>query len=166
MTMWKLIGAFGVFGAGCGIGWYYSRRLFCRYALLQTWETLCHYVSEQIRYGSAPIRDIWRSAAAQPVFESLSFLSSADTMRWKEEVCKVVLLYQNTVLYQEDVQVISEWIQGLGSSDLEGQTEHGLRYAERIARQCEKARERAERTGRLYTMLGALGGAAMVLLIW
>ena len=111
-------------------------------------------------------RDIWRAASALPQFEIFPFLQHADSADWKDVIRKGLLLYKSNGLTPEDVNVLIEWVQGLGGSDVQGQVEHAARCGERIAQGLEQAREKAGKTGKLYPMLGGLCGAATVLLVW
>ena len=166
MTVLKLIGGLGLFGACLGIGRYYSHRLYRRVALLNAAQSLCRYAASQIEYGCTPFRDIWRTACTLPQFEIFPFLKDADTAVWKDVIRKGFSLYESRELTTADVCVLVEWVQGLGGSDVQGQIEHAARCSERITQELVQARERADKAGKLYPMLGGLCGAAAVMLIW
>lgn len=167
MTWIKVAGLLGLFLCCFGAGVYYRNRLYKRAVFLETVENLCAYTTTQIRYTCAPIYDIWKDARVKSEFASLHFLNALESGNWKQNVRQYVSIdAASNGVTGEDVQILLEWFDGLGNSDLEGQIEHCIRYSERLSVQRNQARERAGRVGKLYSSLGALGGVAAVLLLW
>ena len=166
MSWIKGIGLLLVFICCVGGGVYYSNRLHKRAAFLETVEKWCAYTASQIRYTAAPIRDIWQAAAKRPEFASLTFLNGTKEADWKERVYRQMSV-DACAWYAsgEDVELILEWIGGIGNSDLDGQLTHCIRYGERFSEQYHTAKDKAATAGRLYVSLGVLGGVAAVLLL-
>lgn len=136
--------------------------------ILRSFEQLAAYAAAQIRYTAAPVADILAAAAHDRQFAVLrGFLTRfGENKAWRESFASG--LQQELAgqgLRPEDTALITAWGEGLGSTDMEGQTEHCRQFGERLKEQAEAARQQALIKGKLYTSLGLAGGLTMVL-IW
>lgn len=66
---------------------------------------------------------------------------------------------------QGDRQLFTEFVQGLGGSDIQGQLTHIAFYTEKVHQCLKQAMERQQSQGKLYTVMGLFGGMTAGLLL-
>ena len=138
---------------------------------LEQIQRLITRIATQIRYTAAPLRDILSPLAVEGEYKALLFLQDIQheldhdktlssvwnqSVRNRQKVCG---------LNRADTELLVEFGNGLGKTDIEGQLSHCELYAELFSRQAENARQEVAAKGRLYTTLGIAGGLALALLL-
>lgn len=68
-------------------------------------------------------------------------------------------------LSKEDIRLLTDFGQGLGTTDVEGQLAHCELYKTMFSSRLKQAREEKEKKVKLYRMLGLFSGVAVSLLI-
>lgn len=94
---------------------------------------------------------------------SLTQLQNGESfhMAWKAASEKTALQYH---LPEEDKRLLIQFGDGLGVSDTDGQISHLELYIHLIEERLEKIKKEAERKGKVYRLLGILGGMAAAVL--
>ena len=149
-------------------GIYKSMCLARRVRLLDGMARLCAYVSSQIRYSGAPVSEILSKAASCEEFRSLPCLDKipgSDCWRdaWLDGLAGGVSDWGAT---DKDIELIREFSQVLGTTDVEGQVEHCSMYRDMFTHQRDDAKELSARKGKLYIILGLSVGSAVALLLF
>lgn len=162
---------FLIFIAGTGAGLAASASLSRRVASLEQLERFITYFETQIRYSAAPIRDIIIHAAGGE-YSCLSFLPEAaarmkrgqspgeawgGAVRDRGEDCGFTAA---------DREMLREFGNGLGSTDISGQLSHCKTFRGLLEDRLQKARSEARTKGRLYVTLGIAGGLGAALLLY
>ncbi len=127
------------------------------------------YIAGKIRYTAAPVPDIVTGIVRQGKFPELPFLQGvacceAESFHetWKREVLAYA---EGGVLPKEDIELLLDFGEKTGTSDLTGQIENCRLYQQLLDTRLEDARKSSREKGRLYMTLGLTGGMALALLL-
>ena len=154
--------------AGAGAGYLQSHKLTMRVRFLEQYLKWISQLETEIRYCAEGIPRLLHKHGKAA---SLSFLTKcADQMHrgipfpeaWKQAVQGISSDYG---LKLDDLNLVMEFGNGLGTSDVDGQTAHCQMHRELMQTHLDSAREEKQKKGRLYIMLGLFGGIGVALLI-
>jgi len=164
MFIVKLLASMLVLCSGIGFGFYSSFKLSDEESIIEAGISMLEGISSKIRYSAVPCDKIVRGLAKdETLVEKLPFLT----------VCKALIKggvsYPRAVeeslkddKHRESFIMLSE----LGAGDVE----HSLGVIsimnEKLKTELASAREKKSKYGKMYKTLGALAGAAVVILIW
>ncbi len=146
-----------------------SHRLTMRVRFLEQYLKWISQLETEIRYCAEGIPRLLNKHGKEA--EMLSFLKNcADQLQkglpfpdaWKQAVQEISSDYG---LKPDDLHLVLEFGNGLGASDIDGQTAHCRMHRELLQTHLENAREEKQKKGRLYIMLGLFGGIGVALLI-
>lgn len=163
------MGCILVIAAGAGAGYLQSRKLAMRVRFLEQYLKWISQLETEIRYCADGIpRLLGKHGKEMP---TLSFLigcvrrMQAGTpfpAAWQEAVGGISGDYG---LCPDDLEAVREFGNGLGASDVDGQTAHCRMHRELLQSRLDAAREEKQKKGRLYFMLGLFLGIGIALLI-
>lgn len=134
---------------------------------MRSFERLCAYIAEKIRYTAAPVAELLAGAAGESEFEAIRPFLSRFTMQENWRTCfedSVRSQLSGQGLDAEDLSLIRGWGEGLGFTDVAGQVAHCRQFEERLGQQAAGARQQALSKGKLYTSLGVASGLVVTLL--
>ena len=164
MFIIKLVASIFVLCSGLGFGLHSSYKLSDEENIIAAGISMLEGISSQIRYSSTPCGEIVKSLAKDAVLsEKLPFLGICAAL------LKSGISYPRAIDealrddgHREQLIMLSE----LGSGD----ADHSLGVIsimnEKLKAELANAREKKSKYGKMYKTLGALAGAAVVILIW
>lgn len=110
-----------------------------------------------LRTGTGKLLQPLLASCAQEMESGSSFFES-----WQKAL---MLVPRSMGLSREDVRLLADFGQGLGTTDVEGQLAHCELYKTMFSSRLRQAREEKEKKVKLYRMLGLFSGVAVSLLI-
>ena len=163
----KWIGVICLILTGAGLGLWKAARLSSRTQLLDEAVRLTRRAAEEIRFSAAPTQ-VWLRALTQSgEFRRLTFLRAAATCSpfdfhavWRRETAHLP-----AELSDRDVQLVRQFGESLGTSDIAGQLALCEECGRRLEEQREEARAQQREKSRLYGSLGLLAGLGAALLV-
>lgn len=164
------IGGLMMVAAGVGLGMYASHRLRRRVVFLETCGRMLQALWQEMSYTALPMPALWRRLAQGEGFASFSLvqdtakaLSNTDfAAAFSSAVQKAEV---EGVLLPPARQLLLEFADGCGHTDLVGQQAHIEYYRTLLSAQEEDARRLWQEKGRTYRVLGLSGGVALMLLL-
>lgn len=173
MLIGKLLGASMVLAAGWLIGLQAASNLARRPGELRDLQSLLQMLETEICYSATPLTEAFRTVARHGRSRVAEiFAEAADVLEAGEggtagEALGVALqqVYQKLALERSDAEILLSLGAVLGASDRDDQKKHLALAGERLKREEAAAQEARLRYERLYRYAGALGGAALVLLL-
>ncbi len=134
--------------AGGGMGCLRVAALRGRVNALSTTLRFIDWLMREVRYTAAPLEDLLKHAKTDVAFQ-------------------VLLVSSGKVNYftDEDERQFRRFMEGLGSTDLEGQLTHGAFYTKVFEDLAKEAGEISARRGRTEIMLWTGGAAVLALLL-
>lgn len=164
------IGGWLLVVAGTGMGLYAAHRLRRRVTFLETCGRLLQALWQEMSYTAQPLPDLWRRLAQCETFATFSLVQ--DTARQLPRLSFAAAFAAAVGKAEEEGwilppvrRLLSEFGEGCGVTDLEGQGAHIAHYRALLATQEEEARRTYAEKGRVYRVLGVTGGAALMLLL-
>ncbi|BFK84368.1 stage III sporulation protein AB [Anaeromassilibacillus sp. Marseille-P3371] len=164
--MLKVLGILLLIAAGTIAGYVQSHRLSQRVQQLEEMLRFLNAAQTEIRYSAASVAEI-----VQRHGRSLAFLQECAAhceegedfhTAWKKGVQAGS---KGTGLTEADRLLLSDFGDGFGASDVEGQLSHCRLYTELFSDRLENARSEKTRKGKLYLMLGSFSGIAVALFL-
>ncbi len=135
-----------------------------RVNFLHTFARFIRFAKEQIRFSGRELPEIFSLALRSPVFSKPLWEELFCAVKDGQSVEKILKNRNDIRLKNEDIQMVSEFLSGLGTSDVEGQVEHAA-YS---LIQCEELKKEAAHSfavqGKLTVSLA--GALAAALFIW
>ena len=163
----KWIGVICLIMTGAGLGLWKSARLAFRTQWLDEAVRLTRRAAEQIRFSAAPTQVWLRTLTKSGEFRRLTFIQKAAACPpaafhavWRQET-----EHLPTELTDRDRELIRQFGDGLGASDVAGQLALCEECGRRLEEQHEEARTQQREKSRLYGSLGLLGGLGAALLV-
>ena len=152
------------------MGLYASHRLHRRAWFLATCDRLLKTLWQRMAYTASPLTELWRGLADSGSFSGFSLVTDvAQTLDSRsfasafstavEKAADVGLLLPSTR------QVLLEFAEGCGSTDLAGQQAHIEYYRTLVQQLWEQADDLWREQGRVYRVLGPAAGVALALLL-
>ena len=128
---------------------------------------LTRRAGEEIRFSAAPTQVWLRSLTQSGEFRRLTFLQAAATCPSSEfhAVWRRETAHLPAELTERDRDLICQFGENLGASDVAGQLALCEEYGGRLEEQRVQARAEQSEKSRLYGSLGLLGGLAAALLV-
>ena len=150
-------------------GWAKSTTLKRRAVLLESAEILCRRVGEELFYSASPPPELLARLSQSSALRELTFLTKFQSVTpaefhtvWRREIAA---FSAENGLDKEASALLSDFGEGLGTTDLQGQKAHCEAYAARFSRQKDEADVAYAEKGRLYVSLGGIGAAAVALIL-
>ena len=164
------IGGLLMLVAGTGMGLYASHRLRRRVVFLETCGRLLQALWQEMSYTAQPLPVLWRRLAQSEAFSAFSLVQdtavalphaafAAAFSSAVEEAAKDGLVLPPVR------QLLLEFGDGCGHTDLAGQQAHIAYYRTLLSTQEADCRRLWQEKGRVYRMLGLTGGVALALLL-
>lgn len=134
-------------------------------------EQLVGFLTElqtQIRYSGEPLSTLLRGTAGkilEPLLTACAGAMEEGTPffdAWQKGLLEIP---KSMGLTKEDLRLLTDFGQGLGTTDLEGQLSHCELYKAMFSSRLKQAREERTKKVKLYRMLGLFSGIAVSLLI-
>lgn len=158
----KILAALLLTAAGLGAGACYAHRLAVRRTFLAAFCTFLQNLSTALRYRGGRIDTLINSSGElfsfpngeweQPFAESWRLQISGFPKKWR--------------LTPQDMQLLTDFGERLGTTDADGQLAHIAHYREIFAARLDEARQEAAQKAKLYKTLGLFGGVSAALLLW
>ena len=146
-----------------------TARLSARASALRAMERLCRRVGGEIAYTAATPPQIMARLSHDESLRELPFLAAFSAVspaefcgRWQEELD---VFCRCRGLNAEETALCRDFGAALGTTDLSGQRTWCASCAEKLHDAGQNAGHDYAEKGRLYASLGALGGAAAVLIL-
>ncbi len=138
------------------IGCFYSHKLHKRKEILELFSLeLCTSLTK-IRYQSNTLATVFSNK-----FKGFVFCSeSSFFQQWKE----MLKLYDKN-LKKEDIELLLECGEKLGTSDVCGETDNINMYLEMLSQKVKQAQSDIEKKSKLYRTLGLYSGIALTILL-
>ena len=154
--MIKLILCILIVFSGAVTGVYYSRRLFRRRDTLASFLSLFHKASIMMIYEAPDLCKLFHDNA----FEFEFHYDEPFDVQWMELIGRY-----RPVLKEKDLEVLSDFIKNMGSTDMESQQRHLGMYSHLLEEQLKEAGEEVIGKGRLYQVLPLSAGIVISLLL-
>lgn len=137
---------------------------------MQTAVLLTDELSNHIRYLSSTLEELMESLCGQEKYKIFSFLPGLlDGIRAGKpypDACKTVLEgWTFPGAAKEDIRVLRELFETLGTTDADGQMSLMADYHATLEEMGRQAAQRAKKYGSLYRTSGMLAGVLVVILI-
>jgi stage III sporulation protein AB len=170
----KIIGALLILISGSSIGWIISIRYLYRVEELGELQLAINIFDTEINYGQTVLSDALSFTAAtlngrlSHLFSETAELLSHHDGRTFNEVWRANLdenLYNNYLLKQ-DLQILEEWGQQIGSLSLSDQSKINQLTIKRLEYAEKKAREMAEKRVKLIRYSGVLISLMIIILFY
>lgn len=149
--------------AACAFtGWTRALRLARRVEELEKFRSFLQALCTEIRFSAAPLGTLirrnagnasWLQSCAASLDQGVPFPEA-----WKQAASSAAVARQDRML-------LIEFGEGLGTSDIEGQTAHCALCAEKLDVLLTQACEDRAKKSRLYVTLGVSAGAVLGLLL-
>ena len=117
--MLRLLLCASIAGASIYIGYYLTQRMIKRRRILEAFIRAFEEASDRIAYTSDSLADVFNSTGTDFAFSNNSPFAD----QWKE-----MLLTYKSVLKTEDIEVLSDFSQGVGTLDEAGEKNRILLY--------------------------------------
>ncbi len=144
----KLTGLCFLVAAGGGIGCLRAAALRGRVNALSTVLRFIDWLMREVRYTAAPMSDLLKRAEMDLSFQTI--LNSGEKVNYFTD---------------EDNQQFERFMEGLGTTDLEGQLSHGAFYTKVFDERVREAEQVCACRGRTEVMLWTGGAAVLALLL-
>lgn len=167
----KILGAILIFLVSSMLGFLYSNRLKMRVDELGKIIYWSEYMSNQIRFNSLPLKDLFQQMALMKEFQLLYFVKKSDESMQKNimfpEAFENALDKSKNImnLEKEDYDCLINIKNDLGSTDIDGQVKILELFKTNITYQYEKAKINYEKTGQMYKKIGMLVGVALAIML-
>ena len=164
------IGGLLLIAAGTGMGWYMAARLRQRVTFLETCGRLLQALWQEMNYTARPMSDLWQRLAQSEAFAAFSLVQ--DTAQGLAQTdfaaafsAAVDKAEGEGLLTAENRNILLEFADGCGRTDLDGQQAHVEYYRTLLTAGEEEARRTYAEKGRVYRVLGCTAGIAVALLL-
>lgn len=163
--MLKIFGCILLSAAGGLAGFSLSQRLYKRRDFLKAFLVFISTVSTNIRYNSADIFTVVSSSAS---VDNLSCIATTKNENqpfetvWKNKIDNIP---KNLSLTASDKQLLYEFGEQLGKTDVDGQLKHLELYKISFAKQLSFAENAIIQKSRLYKAMGFFAGTAAALMM-
>lgn len=166
----RAVGLLLLVAAGGGIGFLRAAALRRRAVALEAARRMVLWMTARLRYTAAPVGELVQQAATREEFRSLTLLMLAARglqtapfpLAWRQAVAESV---KESGFTPEDADLLRQFGDGLGKTDLSGQQTHGELYAELFKEQQRQAARCARERGRAEWALWTAGAAMLALLL-
>lgn len=142
----RLLGAFFVFLSIAFFGVLSAQKLSIRLKKLISCRKYIQFVGEEMRHSRKELPEIFNKTEGDVFVKNGEWCGTGG-------------------LNAEDLGVISSFLKGLGTTDIEGQITHTKHHLLRIDELINDAKEEKNRLARMYVSLGFLGGAFVAILL-
>lgn len=151
------------------LGYNQSLKLINQVKLLDEIEKMFVYIKNNITYVATPLSEIFYDMAGSKEFEKLDFVKTCNDSLQKGEkfsgaFCKAVGKTE-LPLADEHKELLLSFGRQLGDSDTEGELNKLTFYSNSLSALNKEAREKRDKTAKLYTSLGVFGGLAIALIL-
>lgn len=151
------------------VGYSQACKLMKRVKLLNAIENMLIYIKNNISYMAKPVGEILFEMSESREFEELDFIEIAAKKVGSGQ--PVAYAFSQGVkrtqleLEQADKELLTSFGSQIGSSDIDGELGKIEFFKEQVKLVKEEAREKRDKTAKLYTSLGIFAGLALVLIL-
>ena len=158
----KTAGILMIVAACAFAGWARALRLARRVEELERFRGVLQAIRTEIRFSAAPLetlirryadRSDWLASCAEALKHGVPFPEA-----WRQAVAAAAAA-------RADKNLLLEFGEGLGATDIEGQTAHCALCAEKLEALLKEAYEEKAKKGKLYVTLGVSAGITLGLLL-
>jgi stage III sporulation protein AB len=167
VKMLKLIGSLILVMGSCALGFIYSNRLILRKRFLEQYLQFLNFLETQIIYSMDTPARILNKYKGSKEFEMFSSHCKKNLLKhelfsesWKKGLEQIKKEFGLT---SADFDLINDFGQKLGTSDIEGQISHCELHKKLITNNFEEAAQEKKQKERLYITLGLAFGASLAL---
>ena len=160
----KIIGCILIVSSSFLIGYSKSKKLYLRRDFLKSFVVFLNSLSTNIRYDSA---DIFTTVSMSARNNDLTYISKLENNKpfdkqWQE---KISSLPNTLALNKSDKELLSEFGNELGKTDIDGQLKHIEFYKNLFDNQLLAAEEDIISKSKLYKTIGLFAGISTALMI-
>jgi len=166
----KFSGAILLIGASSWLGFFEARILTERCRILQAWLRILEILGTEISYQARMLPEVFRKVALladEPVFVNVfTYLASRldyGTGFTVAELWEELLAKQSRVLHHNDLLILGELGNYLGTTDRQDQLEKLQLCQARLTQNLESAKDKRDRQVGIYRYLGFAAGSIIVL---
>ena len=156
MAIFKLILALALVFSSAFVGLHLSRRLSRRCELLREFVKLLTSSALRISYTGSDLAAVFSENFAGCAFSS----DRPFCDQWTEWIQSM-----RDSLKADDLALLTQFAQGIGTSDTDAQQKHFRMYTELLEGQVEEAQKELEQKGRIYRILPLSAGVVLALFI-
>ncbi len=160
----KVIGSVLIISASFLIGNSKSRNLYKRRDFIKSFIVFLNSLSTNIRYEAM---DIFTTVSACTRDGNLSYISKIENtepfdMQWEQ---KILSLPSSLSLKKSDIELLKEFGNELGKTDVDGQLKHIELYKNLFQKELMSAEEDIKNKSKLYKTMGLFAGISTTLMI-
>lgn len=161
----KILGGFLLVLSGFSAGWFCSRKLLMRKDFFKRIIGFITNLSTQLRYSTS---DIFTLVSLSACTSGLDFFEISDETGtpfykvWSERVSEIPTKFG---LKNSDRQLLLEFGEQLGKTDVDGQLKHLELYEALLKKQLTDAENEINKKSKLYKTMGFFVGTAVALMI-
>ena len=154
--MIKLLLCIPIIASSSLVGFSYSNSLYRRKSVLENFSLMIKNCSTKIRYNSGDLFEI---------FDTESINYSFNTKKpFCEQWCEMLKAYSK-ILTIEDIKILKDFSENLGTYDVSGELSNISMYIEMLSAQIEIADQQIKEKSKLYKTLGMSFGLAVAILL-
>lgn len=153
------------------IGQNLSRKLSQRIKALERLQIMLNGISTELKYCLTPINDIMIRLSGREELKNLSFIKVCAQKCSEGELFPVAWndgldsIKKSDALLKSDIELLRSFGEVVGTTDLDGQMKICDLYSDMINEKLNNAREKFKNSGKLYSNMGFLIGAAFVIIL-
>ena len=161
----KILGGLLLVLSGFSVGWFCSKKLLMRRNFFKKLLSFVSNLSTQLRYSSS---DIFTLVSLSASISGLDFFEISDETGtpfykvWSERVSEIPAKFG---LKNSDRQLLLEFGEQLGKTDVDGQLKHLELYEALFKKQLTDSENEINRKSKLYKTMGFFVGTAAALMI-
>ena len=170
----KIVGSIFILASTTYMGYKKSLKYKLRPTQIRELQACFHMVENEISYLESIITDIFNKIAESnksiisDIFSRTAEIINAGNVTgaakaWETSVTEKA---DTTCLNKEDIEILKSFGKLLGTTDKEGQLSNIALTLHQLKNQEVKAEEEKRKNGMLYTRLGIMAGAAVVIMIF
>lgn len=158
----KLFGGVFIALSGLLVGIFFSSRLTARREFLTGFISFLSALETNIRYRSDDIITLIKFSCTSTLVDIFSSKSVVFKEFWNYSINSIP---KTNGLTSEDIKLLYDFGELLGTTDTEGQLNHIALYKELFQTELDKAVEDCKNKSKLYKILGFFSGAAVALIL-
>lgn len=148
-----------------GIGLNITARLKNRVRYLELFLKVIRFYMQMVDYEAATVNEICGMLCKTPEFAPLGLTEWSTTRAAPYELEQKLMQGGSLKPPKEDKGLISEFLRGLGTTDMSGQCSHCKLYEELFSEHLQTAKNAVLQKEKLYLSLGVLGGLFVLIIL-
>lgn len=161
----KILGGFLIVLSGTMAGFMYSKKLFMKREFYKRIINFTSSLSVQLRYSTADIFTLSSLCAEAAPLDFFNFINKKSLpfySVWQKNIEEIPGKFS---LNKKDEQLLLEFGEQLGKTDVDGQLKHLELYEQIFKKQLENAESEIKNKSKLYKTMGFFVGTAVALMI-